>query len=169
MSNLLFGLRFLVLKKVTIELDDHQISHIARNDAENVLYSMYSVFFHFMFRYVDMHFRFRGPCVVMLVRRADAFETMASIIEHLDDLYYSIHPFTAMRDQHLFFRQGQCLDLSVFHSYHSYRTCIGAISFDSQAWLHPKNTRKRTRTSLCQGFCRHCKIWKGTTVNAVPP
>jgi nucleoside diphosphate kinase/adenylate kinase family enzyme len=40
----------------------------------------------------------------------DAFEAMAAIFHHLDDLYYSLYPYTAMRDRHVLFRPVHVLE-----------------------------------------------------------
>ena len=67
--------------------------------------------------YVFVYF-YRGPCVALLIRRTEAFKVLGEVFEHLDDLYYSLHPYTALRDQHLFFRQGMfCFKKHLFFSF----------------------------------------------------
>ena len=85
---------FLVLRKETLELTDQQVSAISTDEKSKILFGM-------------------GPVVALLVRRENAFDAMSTISEHLDDLYYSLYPYTAMRDQHLFFRQEHVLERSM--------------------------------------------------------
>ena len=85
---------FLVLNKYKFLLSEDQAEILAPNQSQRKLFT-------------------DGPVCVLLLKREEAFQTLRQIKDELDDFYYSVNSYTALRDQVLFFPQTPTLERTV--------------------------------------------------------